>query len=52
MVTLRINGKSHHIDVPSDMPVLWVLRDVLGSGVGAQSMTGGNLPHTREGDQR
>jgi isoquinoline 1-oxidoreductase alpha subunit len=30
MVTLRINGKSHQIDVPSDMPVLWVLRDVLG----------------------
>jgi isoquinoline 1-oxidoreductase alpha subunit len=30
MVTLRINGKSHQVDVPSDMPVLWVLRDVLG----------------------
>jgi isoquinoline 1-oxidoreductase subunit alpha len=30
MVTLRINGKSHQIEVPSDMPVLWVLRDVLG----------------------
>ena len=30
MVTVRINGKSHQIDVPSDMPVLWVLRDVLG----------------------
>ena len=30
MITLRINGKSHQIDVPSDMPVLWVLRDVLG----------------------
>jgi isoquinoline 1-oxidoreductase alpha subunit len=30
MVTLGINGKSHQIDVPSDMPVLWVLRDVLG----------------------
>jgi isoquinoline 1-oxidoreductase subunit alpha len=30
MVTLKINGKSHHVDVPSDMPVLWVLRDVLG----------------------
>jgi hypothetical protein len=23
IVTLRINGKSHQIDVPSDMPVLW-----------------------------
>ena len=30
MVTLKINGKSHQVDVPSDMPVLWVLRDVLG----------------------
>src|SRR4029450_11913514 len=30
MVTLKINGKSHQIDVPSDMPVLWALRDVLG----------------------
>ena len=30
MVTVRINGQSHPIDVPSDMPVLWVLRDVLG----------------------
>jgi len=30
MVTLNINGKSHQIDVPPDMPVLWVLRDVLG----------------------
>jgi len=30
MVTLKINGKLHQIDVPSDMPVLWVLRDVLG----------------------
>jgi len=30
MVTLRINGKSHRVDVPQDMPLLWVLRDVLG----------------------
>ena len=30
MVTLRINGKAHQVDVPSDMPMLWVLRDVLG----------------------
>ena len=30
MVTLRINGQSHRIDVPADMPVLWGLRDVLG----------------------
>jgi isoquinoline 1-oxidoreductase subunit alpha len=28
-VTLKVNGKSHTIDVPSDMPLLWVLRDML-----------------------
>src|SRR3989442_4459775 len=30
MVTLRINGKSHKVDAPSDMPLLWVLRDLIG----------------------
>jgi isoquinoline 1-oxidoreductase alpha subunit len=30
MATLRINGKSHEVEVPPDMPLLWVLRDVLG----------------------
>jgi len=30
MITLRINGQDHAVDVPADMPVLWVLRDVLG----------------------
>src|SRR5207245_11615257 len=30
MVKLRINGKSHKVDAPSDMPLLWVLRDLLG----------------------
>ncbi len=28
-VTLKINGESHTIDVPSDMPLLWALRDKL-----------------------
>jgi isoquinoline 1-oxidoreductase subunit alpha len=28
-VTLRVNGRSHTVDVPADMPLLWVLRDVL-----------------------
>ena len=28
-VTLTINGESRTIDVPSDMPLLWVLRDKL-----------------------
>ncbi len=30
MVTLRINGQSQQVDVPPDMPLLWVLRDVIG----------------------
>jgi isoquinoline 1-oxidoreductase alpha subunit len=29
MVTLHINGETHAVDVPEDMPLLWVLRDVL-----------------------
>jgi isoquinoline 1-oxidoreductase subunit alpha len=28
-VTLRVNGATHTVDVPPDMPLLWVLRDVL-----------------------
>ena len=27
--TLTVNGKSQEVDVPADMPLLWVLRDVL-----------------------
>ena len=27
--TLNVNGKSTTVDVPGDMPLLWVLRDVL-----------------------
>jgi len=30
MLTLTINGQAHDVDVPPDMPLLWVLRDVLG----------------------
>jgi isoquinoline 1-oxidoreductase alpha subunit len=30
MITLHINGESHQVDIPDDMPLLWVLRDVLG----------------------
>ncbi len=30
MQTLIINGQSQQVDVPEDMPLLWVLRDVLG----------------------
>jgi isoquinoline 1-oxidoreductase alpha subunit len=27
---LEVNGKQHEVDVPGDMPLLWVLRDVIG----------------------
>jgi len=27
---LLVNGESHEVSVPEDMPLLWVLRDVLG----------------------
>ncbi len=30
MATLTINGTSHDVDVPDDMPLLWVIRDVVG----------------------
>jgi isoquinoline 1-oxidoreductase subunit alpha len=29
MIALTINGERQDVDVPSDMPLLWVLRDVL-----------------------
>ena len=29
MITLTINGEPRDVDVPADMPLLWVLRDVL-----------------------
>jgi isoquinoline 1-oxidoreductase subunit alpha len=27
---LTVNGETHNVDVPADMPLLWVLRDVIG----------------------
>ena len=30
MYLLSINGERHSVDVPADMPLLWVLRDVVG----------------------
>jgi len=30
MVTLRINGEKHTIDVALDMPLLWAIRDIIG----------------------
>jgi isoquinoline 1-oxidoreductase alpha subunit len=29
MITLNVNAKPHQVDVPADMPLLWILRDVL-----------------------
>ena len=40
--TLNVNGRAREVDVPADMPLLWVLRDILnlpgtkfGCGIGA-----------------
>jgi aerobic-type carbon monoxide dehydrogenase small subunit (CoxS/CutS family) len=30
MLTLSVNGRSHTVNVPADMPLLWVLRDTIG----------------------
>ncbi len=30
MLTLTVNGETRHVDVPPQMPLLWVLRDELG----------------------
>jgi isoquinoline 1-oxidoreductase alpha subunit len=30
MVSLRINGEIRNVDAPAEMPLLWVLRDILG----------------------
>ena len=30
MLKLEINGTTHEIDVPGEMPLLWVIRDVVG----------------------
>ena len=30
MTTLQINGKKHQVDVEPDMPLLWVIRDIIG----------------------
>jgi isoquinoline 1-oxidoreductase alpha subunit len=29
MLNLNVNGQTHRVDVPAQMPLLWVLRDVL-----------------------
>jgi isoquinoline 1-oxidoreductase alpha subunit len=30
VITITVNGASHDVDVPPDMPLLWVIRDELG----------------------
>ncbi|HWK45659.1 MAG TPA: (2Fe-2S)-binding protein [Stellaceae bacterium] len=30
MINLLVNGETYQVDVPGEMPLLWVLRDVLG----------------------
>ncbi len=30
MITLHINGEDRSVDAPEDMPLLWVLRDLIG----------------------
>ena len=30
MFVLQVNGESRSVDVPADMPLLWVLRDIVG----------------------
>jgi isoquinoline 1-oxidoreductase subunit alpha len=30
MISLRINGEVRNVDAPADMPLLWVLRDIVG----------------------
>jgi isoquinoline 1-oxidoreductase alpha subunit len=30
MINLKVNGKSHAVDASDDMPLLWVIRDLLG----------------------
>lgn len=29
-IRLNVNGEDHEVDVPEEMPLLWVLRDVIG----------------------
>jgi hypothetical protein len=30
MISLTVNGKRHDVDVPTDMPLLWVIRYTIG----------------------
>ena len=30
MISLTVNGQRHDVDVSNEMPLLWVIRDVVG----------------------
>lgn len=30
MITLKVNGKEYQVDAEKDMPILWVVRDIMG----------------------
>jgi isoquinoline 1-oxidoreductase subunit alpha len=30
MIALNVNGQNHDVDAPPEMPLLWVLRDIIG----------------------
>ena len=40
--TFNMNGKSQTVDAPADMPLLWVIRDLL--NLKCTSISGGALP--------
>jgi hypothetical protein len=48
--SLTVNGRTTSVDVPADIPLLWVLRDVLNQPHARQSgaATPGGLPDERE----
>ena len=29
-ISLTVNGTTHQVEVPAEMPLLWVIRDVIG----------------------
>jgi len=47
---LTINGRMRQVDLPANMPVLWVLRDVLGM-TGTKFGCGWRLCETRSDPQ-
>ena len=49
---LDVNGQQYDVDVPADMPLLWVLRDVVGLtgtkfGCGMMQCASGTPPASR-----